>query len=119
MTNTPDLSDAAHWPLAATPVDGRMQADPVVKPLDALRHLILDALTTVAEEGYCLNLYGLEARTDLPRETLRGIVADMRKDGLVSYHKGLWAEDGMPAGAGYAITAAGRAALVQPAKEGE
>lgn len=70
--------------------------------LETLRRQILQALSD-AEEGMCLSLHGLSSRTGLPRETLRGIIADMRADGLVSYHKGLWREDGTPGGAGYAI----------------
>lgn len=38
-------------------------------------------------------------------------MADMRADGLVTFQKGLWRDDGPPGGAGYAITAAGRAGL--------
>ena len=99
-----DANGTAH--LTAPP-----PATTLADALVMLRRAILEALDGVFEPGWCLSLYGLKARTDLPRETLRGIIADMRAEGLVSYHKGLWSDDGMPAGAGYAITEAGRAVL--------
>lgn len=59
----------------------------------------------------CLTLYGLNARTNLPRETLRGIIADLRAEHLVSVQRGLFSEDGTPAGTGYHITEIGLAHL--------
>lgn len=85
----------------------------LVEAMVTIRCAILEALRSSSDMDYCLNLSGLAARTDLPRETLRGIIADMRAEGLVSYHKGLWSEEGTPGGAGYAITDDGRAALAR------
>jgi hypothetical protein len=78
--------------------------------LQTLRHAILGALSDIGEEN-ALTLWGLSADTGLPRETLRGIIADLRSEGLVIYVRGLFADDGRPAGAGYAITAAGIAEI--------
>ena len=79
--------------------------------MNAVRKIVLDALTQVEDEGWCLNLHGLQVRTGFPKETLRGIIADLREDGLAAYYSGLWTEDGTPGGAGYAITNLGRAVL--------
>jgi hypothetical protein len=79
--------------------------------LTVLRRGILEALSDASDWDLCLNLYGLSSRLGLPRETIRGLVADMRSDGLVRYERGLWTEDGQPAGAGYSITEAGIALL--------
>lgn len=78
-----------------------------------LRASVLRALTEVPEPGWCLNLFGLQSRTGLSRDLLRGIVADLRRDGLVGYHKGLCTEDGMPGGSGYALTPAGEAVAAE------
>lgn len=82
-----------------------------VDPIDALRRTIMAALSEAADAEMCLNLFGLSSRTGLPRETLRGIMADLRAEGLATHHKGLWSEDGAPAGAGYSITDPGREQL--------
>jgi DNA-binding GntR family transcriptional regulator len=76
-----------------------------------LRAAVLRALTEVPEPGWCLNLSGLAVRTGLSRDLLRGLVADLRHEGLVEHMIGLWSEDGRPAGAGYALTPAGAAAV--------
>lgn len=82
----------------------------VPKALAALRSITLEALSE-AEEGFCLPLSRLSIRTGLPRETLRGIIADLRAEGLASHHRGLMDESGVCAGSGYAITDAGLAEL--------
>ena len=82
-----------------------------------LQLAILTALSAVPEEGWCVGLRGLSGRTGLSREVCRAIVADLRAAGLASYHKGLWSDDDMPAGAGYAITSAGLAMLASATGE--
>jgi hypothetical protein len=47
----------------------------------------------------------------IPREILRGILKTMAERGLVAYERGLWTEDGEPAGSGYRILPKGREAL--------
>ncbi len=83
----------------------------------ALQHAILAALAAVPEPGWCVGLRGLSGRTGLSREVCRAMVADLRAAGLASYHKGLWSDDDMPAGAGYAITSAGLAMLASATGE--
>jgi DNA-binding IscR family transcriptional regulator len=76
-----------------------------------LRSAVLRALGNAYEWESCLNLSGLAARTGLSRDLLRGLIADLRREGLVKHRIGLWYEEGGPAGAGYSLTAAGYAAL--------
>ena len=40
----------------------------------------------------------------LPREVARGILRNLRDKGALVFMRGLWTEDGEPAGAGYALT---------------
>lgn len=83
---------------------------------NVLKSAVLTAMTYVPEEGWCVSLHRLAADTGLSREVCRAIVADLRAAGLASYHKGLWSDDGTPAGAGYAITQAGRELLCSTAE---
>ncbi|UXO93803.1 hypothetical protein Pan1_88 [Pseudanabaena phage Pan1] len=41
----------------------------------------------------------------LPREVARGVLRNLRDKGHLVFMRGLWTEDGEPAGAGYALTA--------------
>ncbi|WP_319413918.1 hypothetical protein [uncultured Cohaesibacter sp.] len=45
---------------------------------------------------------------EINREIVRAILIDLRKDGLATYAKGLWSDDGELAGSGYAVTPEGR-----------
>lgn len=49
----------------------------------------------------------LQDALGLNREVIRGVIADLRARNFVVYERGLWTEDGQPAGAGYGITYAG------------
>lgn len=60
------------------------------------------------EEGWCRNLRHVEDITGIPREVARAIIHGLIDQGLVEYHRGLWGEDDMPAGAGYCLTPEGR-----------
>lgn len=40
----------------------------------------------------------------LPREVARGVLRHLRNKGALVFMRGLWTEDGEPAGAGYALT---------------
>ena len=77
--------------------------------LHLLRGAVMDALDCVPEPCWYLSFKNLEPMTGIQRETLRGIVADLREDGLVEYQRGLMTEDGELAGSGYRLTAAGLA----------
>lgn len=53
----------------------------------------------------------LSAQTGIDRRQARVDVRRMARRGWTRYGKGLWAENGEPAGSGYAITDAGRQQL--------
>nr|WP_319498052.1 hypothetical protein [uncultured Cohaesibacter sp.] len=61
-----------------------------------------------ANQDFCyLTLKALET-PEINCEIIRAILIDLRKDGLATYAKGLWTDDGELAGSGYAITPDGR-----------
>lgn len=68
--------------------------------------LLADAYETNQDFCYC-TLKALVA-PEINREIIRAILIDLRKDGLATYAKGLWTDDGELAGSGYAITPEGR-----------
>lgn len=50
---------------------------------------------------------------EIDREFARGYLRSLRSRGLAAYERGLWNDDGMPAGSGYRITEAGKARLAE------
>lgn len=50
-------------------------------------------------------------KTGFPRNVVRRICRHLARQGMAEYSRGLWSEEGKPAGAGYGITEAGRRAL--------
>ncbi len=56
---------------------------------------------------FCVPFAPLERQTGFERRVVRRHVRGLARDGLAQYFKGLWTEDGEPAGAGYCITEAG------------
>lgn len=63
------------------------------------------------DEWMAYNLSAFCNGDEIDREFARGYLRSMRARGLVVYERGLWDDDGMPAGAGYRITEAGAARL--------
>ncbi len=55
----------------------------------------------------CVPFRVIEHDTGFDRRTVRVHVRRLARKGLAEFHKGLWSEDGGPAGAGYCITKAG------------
>ena len=66
-------------------------------------HIPLD----YGRKGYAFSLAFLAQETGLHRDVVRGVCRSLTDQGLATYMKGLWTEDGMPAGSGYGITNAG------------
>jgi hypothetical protein len=60
--------------------------------------------------GYAHFAYVIK-ETGFSRQVVRRICRHLARQGLAEYCRGLWSEDGRPAGAGYGITRAGIAAL--------
>jgi hypothetical protein len=77
---------------------------------------VLEALNSIHDDydggGYAHFSYVIE-RTGFPRPIVRRICRYLARRGLAEYSRGLWSEDGEPAGAGYGITKAGIAALAE------
>ncbi len=76
--------------------------------IEVLELSILRALGTVSEPGWCRNLRSTSEMTGIPREVCRAIIRGLIDNGEAEYHRGLWSEDGMPAGAGYCVTIKGQ-----------
>jgi len=75
----------------------------------------LNALASVyGHDGDYLNFDGIAGRSGLDRLHVRRTVRSLARKGLAEYGKGLWTDDGTPAGAGYRCTAAGRKAASNP-----
>ena len=72
---------------------------------------ILKALNEGGEDFGYFSFKGIAGRSGVPLTHIRRHVRALARAGLAEYGRGLWSDDGMPAGSGYAITKAGRAAL--------
>lgn len=74
---------------------------------------ILSVLAEIGSE--CEPMYfpfkPISQKTGLERSVVRRIVRRLARKGYTEFCKGLWSEDGEPAGAGYAITPEGRKVL--------
>lgn len=70
-------------------------------------------------EGYCYNLRHLSEALGVHREYIRAACHALRERRLVTYQRGIWTEDGRPAGTGYMLTEAGVKALAAAEELGE
>jgi hypothetical protein len=84
------------------------------KPLTDAHRAVLEALYEVYDDydggGFAHFSYVTE-RTGFPRKIVRRICRHLARQGMAKYSRGLWSEEGTPAGAGYGITDVGRRAL--------
>lgn len=77
---------------------------------------VLEALIQVAGEG-CLSFAGVSERVEInhdelmDRAIIRRACRSLARKGLAEFHRGLWSDDGEPAGSGYGATKAGCDAL--------
>lgn len=79
-------------------------------------------LSVMAEAGDDYGYFGfdvLSRQTQIARRQVRLDVRRMARKGLALFGKGLWTDEGEPAGSGYAITPAGRAWLADKDKANE
>lgn len=72
--------------------------------LSADEQRVLKALTAVSDDYSFLAFKTISKRTRLPRERVRRACRSLTRKGLAKYQRGLWTEDGTPAGSGYAAT---------------
>lgn len=70
----------------------------------------LDDWTTPHGE-MCMHFKPIAIALGIEKTEVRRIVRCLARKGYAEYWRGLWNDEGMPAGAGYCITPEGRAAL--------
>jgi 1,4-dihydroxy-2-naphthoyl-CoA synthase len=64
-------------------------------------------------EGFHYHTFnGICSETSLNRPTVRRACRLLTRKGLAQFGRGLWTEDGTPAGSGYAATSAGKEFVV-------
>lgn len=75
-----------------------------------LRRAVLGHLRDLGDGSFGWCAYNFRAFKDLalPRAVLGAVLRDCRDLGLVTFERGLWSEDGLPAGSGYRLTDSGR-----------
>lgn len=61
---------------------------------------VLGFLASVHNEG-CYSFAGIGEHTGLDRKVIRRACRSLARKGLTEFHRGLWTEDGAPAGSGY------------------
>ena len=72
---------------------------------------ILSTLAEAGEDFAYFNFDSLARRTQIPRRQIRLDVRRMARKGWTLFGRGLWTDEGKPAGSGYCITPAGRRSL--------
>lgn len=70
---------------------------------------VLAALASVGDD-YCLPFKAIARRVRLSRPIIRRACRSLTRKGLAHFSRGLWNEDGGPAGSGYGVTVAGATA---------
>ena len=69
---------------------------------------VLDALDHLTRDDYYIGFKFLSVNTGLDVAEVRRLVRALARKGLAAYGRGLWSEDGGPAGSGYRCTKLGR-----------
>lgn len=75
--------------------------------LDDREQCVVSAMLETHPDTAFANFRMLTARTGMDRPEVRRIVRGLARKGLTVYGRGLWTEDNLPGGAGYALTDAG------------
>jgi len=79
--------------------------------LTALQRLLLAAWVGMGEEFGCLTFNAIARRSGVDRRLVRRGIRALARKGVTEYHRGLWTDEGEPAGSGYGLTPLGWAAL--------
>lgn len=88
---------------------------PKPPPISAREMQALNALAgSYGGDFDCLRFATIARRGGLDPKHVRRSVRALARKGLAEYVKGLWTEDGEPAGSGYRCTAAGFASATKP-----
>jgi hypothetical protein len=77
--------------------------------VDALKADVLEYMNDVLSPDFCSGIRPIAKFLGISREMTRATLLELRDEGLVTYERGLFTEDGEVAGSGYGITMAGRA----------
>ena len=78
---------------------------PGMKAQAEVRCLVLEVLCQYFDsDAQCLGAAYLSRRTGMHRDFVLAACRSLACDGMAEFHKGLWTEDGEPAGSGYAAT---------------
>lgn len=83
-------------------------ADELAEPkLTANELKALKAWRKCSEDFDVINFKEVAARSRLERRLIRRTVRALARKGFTKYYRGLWTEDGEPAGSGYGLTKLG------------
>lgn len=74
---------------------------------DAERRVLGFLSEYLDSDGSCYSFAGIMAETSLDRRSVRLACRSLKRKGFAEFHKGLWSEDGEPAGSGYCATRPG------------
>ena len=80
---------------------------------DVEKTVLLDLDQNSSPDEHYIYFAGIQRRTGLSRDFVRAACRSLAAKGLAAYSSSLWTDDGDPAGSGYAVTDAGRAALAE------
>ena len=86
---------------------------------DARERVLKHLVKSYREDSeFCYSSFrGIMFGTNLDRQTVRNACRALARKGLTEYGRGLWSNDGMVAGSGYRITAAGEEFLISLSEE--
>lgn len=72
---------------------------------------VLAALAECGEDFGYLSFATIARRSGIEPDNVRRVTRSLARKGLAAFGKGLWTDDGRPAGSGYCATQAGRAVI--------
>lgn len=74
---------------------------------------VLAALADCGEDFGYLSFATIARRSGIEPGNARRVTRSLARKGLAEFGKGLWTDDGRPAGSGYCATEAGRALVIE------
>lgn len=85
---------------------------PAAKAVAELETLFLEHMEPLEPET-CVTAARVGLALGITDQLVKALAAGLRRKGLIAYQRGLWTDDGLPAGAGWSLTDAGRSRLRQ------
>lgn len=89
----------------------RINLDTALRQIEVGILMVLEDLTSGGE--YATHLRPIAERTGLPRDVISATLRHLTDRGLTRFQRGLFTEDGDPAGSGYSLTAEGLAFVIE------